>query len=107
MSTRDGSLRWKRKSRGLSQTREPERGLSSFSNNLDSEEFIFTRRFFAIIALVLAISILTYGQGNTFKKVRYQGGSVASSVKPDDWGNTPGGAKEFGPVREPLNSTQV
>jgi hypothetical protein len=49
---------------------------------------MFTRKVFGAIALILALSILTYGQGNTFKRIRYQGGSIASTVKPDDWGNT-------------------
>lgn len=40
------------------------------------------------IIFVLTVSLLAYGQGNTFKKVRYQGGSIASKVKPDDWDNT-------------------
>jgi hypothetical protein len=40
------------------------------------------------LAVLLSISLLTYGQGNVFKKIRYQGGSVASTVKPDDWNNT-------------------
>ena len=40
------------------------------------------------VAILLTISLLAYGQGNIFKKIRYQGGSVASTVKPDDWNNT-------------------
>ncbi len=45
-----------------------------------------------LLALVLCIStlclpLLAYGQGNSFDKVRYNGGSVATTVKPDDWGN--------------------
>lgn len=43
-----------------------------------------------ILALIISISLLsttTFAQGNQFK-VRYAGGSVASTVKPDDWGNT-------------------
>lgn len=39
------------------------------------------------IVILLTFSLLTYGQGNTFKKIRYQGGSIASKVKPDDWNN--------------------
>jgi hypothetical protein len=49
---------------------------------------MITRRLLAVVAIVLSASILSYGQGNTFKKIRYQGGSVASTVKPDDWNNT-------------------
>lgn len=40
------------------------------------------------IVIVLTASLIAYGQGNTFKKIRYQGGSIASKVKPDDWNNT-------------------
>jgi hypothetical protein len=40
-----------------------------------------------LLALLLAVSVLTYAQGNTFTKVRYNGGSVSTTVKPDDWDN--------------------
>ena len=40
------------------------------------------------VAIALSISVLTYGQGNSFSKIRYNGGSVASTVKKDDWDNT-------------------
>ena len=43
-----------------------------------------------ILAAVLCVSLLsvsTFAQGNVFQ-VRYVGGSVASKVKADDWGNT-------------------
>ena len=36
----------------------------------------------------LALSSLAYADGNTFTKVRYNGGSVASKVDPKDWNNT-------------------
>jgi len=39
------------------------------------------------LALLLSFTLLTYAQGNTFTKVRYNGGSVSTSVKPDDWDN--------------------
>jgi PEGA domain-containing protein len=39
------------------------------------------------LAVFLCGSILAYAQGNTFKDVRYNGGSVASKVDPKDWGN--------------------
>jgi len=41
----------------------------------------------ASIVILLTFSLLTYGQGNSFKKIRYQGGSIASKVKSDDWNN--------------------
>ena len=43
-----------------------------------------------LLSLLLSLSVFcatTLAQGNEFK-VRYVGGSVASTVKPDDWGNT-------------------
>src|SRR5450432_2326526 len=40
-----------------------------------------------LLALVLCLPMLAYGQGNSFDKVRYNGGSVATTVKPDDWDN--------------------
>lgn len=39
------------------------------------------------LALFLCCAILAYAQGNTFTKVRYNGGSVASKVDPKDWNN--------------------
>ncbi|MBC8031749.1 MAG: hypothetical protein H7Z16_16820 [Pyrinomonadaceae bacterium] len=42
------------------------------------------------LALLLCLSLFAatiVAQGNQFK-VRYAGGSIASTVKPDDWGNT-------------------
>lgn len=39
------------------------------------------------LAFVLACALSAYGQGNTFTKVRYNGGSVASHVDPKDWNN--------------------
>lgn len=41
----------------------------------------------AVILCLLILAGTTLAQGNQFK-VRYAGGSVASSVKPDDWNNT-------------------
>ncbi len=35
----------------------------------------------------LAFAVVAYGQGNTFNKVRYNGGSVDSKVNPKDWDN--------------------
>jgi hypothetical protein len=49
---------------------------------------LYIRRVSALLTIVLTFAMLTYGQGNTFKKLRYQGGSIASTVKPGDWGNT-------------------
>jgi len=37
--------------------------------------------------VVVCFAQLTATQGNTFDKVRNNGGSVSKSVKPDDWDN--------------------
>lgn len=49
---------------------------------------MFIKKASAIIAVIASLAILNYGQGNTFKKFRYNGGSIASTVKPDNWKNT-------------------
>jgi hypothetical protein len=40
-----------------------------------------------IVAMIVCCAVLSYSQGNTFTKVRYNGGSVSTTVKPDDWDN--------------------
>ena len=45
---------------------------------------ITAKRFLAIF---LACAVAAYAQGNTFTKVRYNGGSVPSKVDPKDWDN--------------------
>jgi len=40
------------------------------------------------IALLVCASVFAYADGNTFNRVRYNGGSVSTTVKPDDWDNT-------------------
>jgi hypothetical protein len=40
------------------------------------------------LALLLALCTLAYAQGNTFTKVRYNGGTVSTKVDPKDWDNT-------------------
>lgn len=42
-------------------------------------------RFF--VAVFLCIAIPAYGQGNTFTKVRYNGGTIPSKVNQKDWDN--------------------
>jgi PEGA domain-containing protein len=39
------------------------------------------------LTLFLCASIVTWAQGNSFDKVRYNGGSVDSKVDPKDWNN--------------------
>ena len=41
-----------------------------------------------VLALLVCISLAAYGQGNTFDRVRYNGGSVDSKVNPKEWHNT-------------------
>jgi PEGA domain-containing protein len=41
-----------------------------------------------IFALLMVLSVLTYGQGNNFNKIRYNGGTVETKTKPDDWSNS-------------------
>ena len=45
------------------------------------------RRIKQVLACLLAFAVVAQGQGNTFDKVRYNGGSVDSKVNPKDWGN--------------------
>jgi len=40
-----------------------------------------------LLAFILCCTVFAYAQGNTFTKVRYNGGSVASKVDPKDWDN--------------------
>lgn len=40
-----------------------------------------------INALFLSVALITFAQGNSFDKVRYNGGSVTSKVDPKDWHN--------------------
>lgn len=47
-----------------------------------------TLRFFIrVTAVVLAIALTASGQGNSFDRVRYNGGSVDSKVDPKEWHN--------------------
>jgi hypothetical protein len=40
-----------------------------------------------LLAILLGTALLAYAQGNTFDKVRYNGGSVSTKVNPKDWNN--------------------
>ena len=40
-----------------------------------------------VFVIMLVCSVFTYGQGNSFDKIRYNGGTVQTKIKPDDWGN--------------------
>ena len=41
-----------------------------------------------LVALCLSVSLLAYADGNSFDRVRYNGGSVDSKVDPKEWKNT-------------------
>ena len=45
-----------------------------------------TRRVVTLL-LIFSLPVAVFAQGNTFDKVRYNGGSVSTKVKPDDWDN--------------------
>jgi hypothetical protein len=40
-----------------------------------------------VVALTMLFPLFAYCQGNTFDRVRYNGGSISTTVKPDEWGN--------------------
>jgi len=40
------------------------------------------------IVVTVCFALVVYGQGNTFDRVRYNGGSVSSKVDPKEWKNT-------------------
>jgi len=40
-----------------------------------------------LLIVMLCFAVQVSAQGNTFTKVRYNGGSVSTKVKPDDWDN--------------------
>lgn len=45
------------------------------------------RLFRQIITLLVCFPLIANAEGNTFAKVRYNGGSISTKVKPDDWDN--------------------
>jgi hypothetical protein len=53
---------------------------------LDTPEEI-VRFFERVTVIFLCAALVSYGQGNSFNKVRYNGGSVDSKVDPKDWNN--------------------
>jgi hypothetical protein len=40
-----------------------------------------------VLILCLTAAVVAYGQGNSFRKIRYNGGTVQTKVSPKDWGN--------------------
>jgi hypothetical protein len=59
------------------------RATRTYRTNLAKGAGILTK----LLALLLCASFLAYAQGNTFTRVRYNGGSVSSKVDPKDWNN--------------------
>jgi hypothetical protein len=45
------------------------------------------KRISQVLVVLLSFAVVTYSQGNTFDKIRYNGGTIQTKVKPDDWGN--------------------
>jgi hypothetical protein len=43
--------------------------------------------FHRTLAVILAFAVTASAQGNSFKKVRYNGGTIATKVNPKDWDN--------------------
>src|SRR5438445_6816847 len=60
-----------------------QRNTHNYRANLASMAGISTN----FMAVMLCASLLAYAEGNTFTRVRYNGGSVASKVNPKDWDN--------------------
>jgi hypothetical protein len=54
------------------------------ANRREAHMKSFLRGF--VISL-LCVSLVAYGQGNSFDRVRYNGGTIPSKVGPKDWGN--------------------
>jgi hypothetical protein len=54
------------------------------SRILDGDDMQIPRR---LLALLLCSAIVIWAQGNSFDRVRYNGGSVDSKVDPKDWNN--------------------
>ncbi len=40
-----------------------------------------------VLILCLTAAVVAYGQGNSFRKIRYNGGTIQTKVSPKDWGN--------------------
>src|SRR5215475_1279959 len=46
-----------------------------------------SHRLLVVVALCLSLTVNSFAHGNSFKDIRYQGGTVQTKVKPDDWDN--------------------
>src|ERR1700691_1275247 len=55
-----------------------------YSQTLCGDAMRIQRR---LLALVLCSTVAAWAQGNSFDKIRYNGGSVDSKVDPKDWHN--------------------
>ncbi len=45
------------------------------------------RQLWRCMAVVLSVSVAVYAQGNSWSKVRYNGGTLQTKVDPDEWNN--------------------
>ncbi|HZS28869.1 MAG TPA: PEGA domain-containing protein [Candidatus Angelobacter sp.] len=45
------------------------------------------KKLIALVLLICVPFVIWAQEGNTFNKVRYNGGSISTNVKPDDWDN--------------------
>src|SRR2546429_5146181 len=48
-----------------------------------------------LLAVLLSVALLTAAQGNSWDKVRYNGGTLQTKVDPKDWGNHLGVTSDF------------
>lgn len=46
-----------------------------------------TAFFFRVVAMILCLTVISYAQGNSWSKVRYNGGTLQTKVNPKDWDN--------------------
>uniref|UniRef100_Q01TN5 Uncharacterized protein n=1 Tax=Solibacter usitatus (strain Ellin6076) TaxID=234267 RepID=Q01TN5_SOLUE len=83
----------RKKTRFLRLNSRVEQAVQPFSKFTPNSKFemgamkmTFTERVLAVFLSGL-MSSAAYGSGNTFNKVRYNGGSIPSNVSPKDWGN--------------------
>jgi hypothetical protein len=60
--------------------------LAEYLNKEGTKKMRLTRHALAL-GLSLALAINAYAQGNSFKDIRYQGGTLHTKVKADDWDN--------------------
>jgi hypothetical protein len=65
---------------------QPDQACQGCTPRNEMTTMTYLKQFLAIL-LSCAMASTAYAQGNTFNKVRYNGGSIPSKVNPKDWGN--------------------